>query len=379
MTAGARVAPAGAVAQVAAVLDGDLALLRSHPYDPGEPFWRAADEHHVDLLLVDTARFGGADRAWPADAQRRARSAAVDASAIRSLRDRELRRVLDVLAAAGVPCLLIKGAALAHTLYRQPHARRRSDADLLVRAEDADRVTGLLEAHGYARATEVSGDYVTSQVHLDRPDCADHRYALDVHWRIVNAHAFADAIGFDEFEASRIPVSGLGAHAWTLCTPYALALACIHRVAHHRNSDHLLWLWDVHLLASALRDAESGVFVELASRSATRAVCAHTLDAAATRFRTPAAVPLIDRVRPRPGDAKEASARFLGPGLSQADILRSDLASLGWRRGVSLLCEHLFPPATYMRSVYDQWPSVLLPAAYLHRIVRGAPKWLRRP
>jgi hypothetical protein len=379
MTAGARLEPLDAVAQVAAALGGDLDLLRAYPYDPNEPFWRAADEHHVDLLLVDEARAGGADRVWPAEAQRRARSAAVDASAMRSLRDRELRRVLDVLAAAGARCLVIKGAALAHTLYRQPHARRRSDADLLVGVDDVDRVTGVLEALGYARAPEILGEYATSQMHFDRPDCPDHRYALDIHWRLVNAHAFADAIPFEDFEASCVPVPWLGAHAWTLCAPHALALACIHRVGHHPNSDHLLWLWDVHLLASALRDDEIALFAEVASCTATRAVCAQTLDAAARSFGTPAAAALIDRVRPRPGDTKEASARFLRGGLSQADILRSDLASLGWRHGVSLLREHLFPPVTYMRSLYDRWPSVLLPAAYLHRIVCGAPKWLRRP
>lgn len=369
----------GAVAEVAAALAGDLGRLRSHPYDPDGPFWRAADEHRVDLLLVDAARASGADQAWPADAQRRARSMAVDASVMRSVRDRELHRILAAAASAGVSCLLIKGAALAHTLYRQPHTRRRSDADLLVSVEGADRLAGVLEAHGYARAAETSGDYATSQMHFDRPDCPDHRFALDIHWRIVNAHAFADAIPFLEFERSRIPVPGLGPHAWTLCTAHALALACIHRVAHHQNSDDLLWLWDVRLLATALREAESDVFVEFAARSGTRAVCAHTLEAAARRFRTPAASKLIDRVRPRRGDPEEASARFLRGGLSQADILRSDLANLGWRDGLSLLREHLFPPAPYMRSLYDRWPSVLLPAAYLHRIVCGAPKWLRRP
>lgn len=367
------------IAEVAAALAGDLDRLRAHPYDPRAPFWQTADEQHVDLLLLDFARTLGAEDAWSGDARARARAFVVDASVLRTLRDRELRRVLDRLGAAGVPCLLLKGAGLAYTRYRQPHTRRRGDADLLIRAADADRVTALLEADGYARAAEISGGYATSQMHFDRPDHPDQRYALDLHWRIVNAHAFADAIPFDEFAASRVAVTGLGALAWTLGTPHALALACIHCVAHHPNSDDLLWLWDVHLLASSMSPSESDVFVELASRSLARAVCAHTLAAAAARFHTPAAAPLIERVRLRPGDAEEPSARFLVGRLSQADILRSDLASLGWRRGAALMREHLFPPASYMRAVYDQWPAALLPAAYLHRIVCGAPKWLRRP
>ena len=367
------------IAEVAAALDGDLDRLRAHPYDPAARFWREAGEQHVDLLLIDLASRGGASDAWPAAARALARSAAVDAAAMRSLRDRELQRVVDLLADAGAACLIIKGAALAYTIYRQPHLRRRSDADLLVRAEAAADVARLLEANGYLRAAEISGDYATSQMHFDRRDAGDSRYALDVHWRIVNTHAFVDAIPFDEFAGTRQPVPGLGAHAWTLSAPHALALACIHRAAHHRNSDDLLWLWDVHRLAATLSEADVDRFVDAASRAAIRAVCADTLRAAAARFTTPSAAALVARVQPRPGDAEEASARFLDADLSLTDILRSDLASLGWRRGVSLLREHLFPPLAYMRTRYDPWPDVLLPAAYVHRIVRGAPKWLRRP
>ena len=365
-------------ASVAAALAGGDEL-RSRPYDPAAPFWQTAAAHHVDLLLLDLARRGGADRAWGDDTRGRAHRTEVDAAALRSIRDRELRRVLDRFGAEAVPCLILKGAALAYTVYRQPHTRRRSDADLLIRAADAARVTALLVAHGYVRAAEISGDYATSQMHFDRPDHPDQRFALDVHWRIVNAHAFADAVAFDEFAAARLPVPGLGAHAWTLSVPHALALACIHPIAHHPNSDDLLWLWDVHLLASAMDEADRAVFVDLASRSAARAVCAYSLTAAHAAFHTPAAAPLIDRVRPGAGDAAEASAGFLTRRLSQADILRSDLASLGWRRGAALLREHLFPSAEYMRASYARWPTALLPAAYLHRIVSGAPKWLRRP
>jgi hypothetical protein len=39
----------------------------------------------------------------------------------------------------------------------------------------------------------------------------------------------------------------------------------------------------------------------------------------------------------------------------------------------------MFPNAAYMKSMYPRWPAAALPLAYIHRIVRGAPKWLRRP
>ncbi len=124
--------------------------------------------------------------------------------------------------------------------------------------------------------------------------------------------------------------------------------------------------------------ADVDVFVDAASKLAIRAACAHTIAAAAGRFRVPSAPQLIDRVRPAAGDPVEPSARFLRGGMSQTDILRSDLSSLGWRGRAVLLREHLFPPAAYMRAQYAGWPAVLLPVAYLHRVFAGAPKWLRR-
>src|SRR5262249_41696390 len=144
--------------------------------------------------------------------------------------------------------------------------------------------------------------------------------AFDIHWRIANPQVFAAAVGYDELASRSRPVPALGPHARTLCPVDALVLACIHRVAHHGDSDDLFWLWDVHLLASALSPEDVDLLVDVASRSAMRAVCAHTLQAAFDRFATPHAEELIDRVKPPPGHEEE-SASFLAGGLRQVDIL----------------------------------------------------------
>jgi hypothetical protein len=71
---------------------------------------------------------------------------------------------------------------------------------------------------------------------------------------------------------------------------------------------------------------------------------------------------------------------FLGGGLRQVDLLRGDLLMHeGWRARLSFLGGHLFPNASYMKSIYPRWPAAVLPIAYIDRIVRGAPKWFRRP
>ena len=359
---------------LAGALRGDASVLRSHPFDPDDPFWRAAETHGVHLMLADLAQTTGAAREWPPDASARARTASIDAASVHALRERELRRVLGRLAAAGVPCLLLKGAALAHTLYPQPHLRPRRDTDVLIRRDDVTRIDALMHDAGYTRAVETSGDLASSQRHFDGPGANGSLHALDVHWRIANPQVFAHSLGYDELTASRAAVPALGPHAWTLSPAHALALACIHRVAHHPDTDRLLWSWDVHRLAAG---EEAARFIAVASKASMREVCAHTLASAASRFG--GLDDLIAHVRPDAGAQPEASARFLGRGLRQVDILRTDVAHLGWRRGATLLREHLFPSAEYMRSVYPAWPAALLPAAYVHRIVLGAPKWFRRP
>jgi len=72
------------------------------------------------------------------------------------------------------------------------------------------------------------------------------------------------------------------------------------------------------------------------------------------------------------------AAAFVGGGLRQVDILKSDLAATPWPSRLQLLREHLFPPASYMRQRFPRCPSMLLPLAYACRILVGAPRWVRR-
>lgn len=366
--------------ELAGALCGQTAVLLSRPYDPNDPFWQGAEAEGVHLLLIDVAQRTGSANVWPPGSIAQARQTTVEAVVVQDVRERELRRVLGRLAAAGVSCLLMKGAALAYTHYPRPHLRPRRDTDLLVRHEDMGRLVGALERAGYAQAIETSGEFATSQYHFEPIEPRDGLHALDVHWRIANPRVFADRVTYDRLVARRVRLPDLGPDAWTLSPGHAIVLACIHRVAHHQDSNNLLWLWDVHLLASRLSRDESDGFVDLAAQSATRAVCARGLLQAARYFATPNARELIARVQPREDRELEPSARFLGGGLRLVDLLRADLAATPrWHARLTLLREHLFPPVRYIRAAYAGWLTVFLPVAYAHRIIRGAPRWFRHP
>lgn len=336
----------------------------------------AARRHDVHLVLAQLE--GGRVQD---DGVRAALSADLRKAAIADLlREQILRRLVADLAAAGVDALLLKGSGLAYTVYRQPHLRPRRDVDLLIARTSLEAADRALAAAGWLRAVEQSSERVTTQRHYvlgGTPSVAEH---LDVHWKIAVPQVFGDTLGFAELAARAVPIAVLGPDARTLSRPDALLLACLHRVAHHQDAIDLLWLWDIHLLASGLADSERALFTDLAVRRSMRAVCVRGLELASACFATPRAGELIEGVRPAADDPFEPSVRFLGGGMRQVDVLRGDLATLsGWRARIALVAGHLFPSPAYMQSMYPRCPAVALPFAYIDRIVRGAPKWFRRP
>ena len=335
----------------------------------------AARRHRVHLVLAEIV--GG--RALN-DPIRAALVADVREAAVADLlREHALRHLLALLGASGIRALLLKGAGLAYRTYRSPHLRPRGDVDILIERADFDAVDRALVRDGWLRTVEQTRESVTTQRHYQLVTGGAITEQLDVHWKIAVPHLFGDVLGFEELAVRSVPIAALGAHAWTLSDPDALFLACVHRVAHHQDAIDLLWLWDVHLLTSRLSDAERTLFVQLAVTRSMRAVCARGIELASARFATPGAADLLAAVRPGASERPEPSVRFLGGGLRQVDLLRGDLSLLeGWRARLALLGGHLFPSAVYMQSRYPHWPAAALPFAYLHRIVRGAPKWFRR-
>ncbi len=350
------------------------AVMRGEPLPLSPELVEAARHHDLHLLIAQ-------QRASHEDGV----SGAVLATALREaaiadlFREDELRRVLGLLAAGGVKALLLKGAALAYTVYAAPHVRPRGDLDLLIAHADLEAADQALVAAGWLRAVEHDSESITTQRHYVLGGPVRFAEHLDLHWKIAVPRVFGDALGFEELASRAVQIPALGPDALALSAPDALFLACLHRVAHHGDTKNLLWLWDIHLLASSLSENERTRFADLADQRSMRAVCARGLELAETRFATPRAPDLIATLRRRAGSLDEPSARFLRGGTRQIELLGFELATAGnWRARVALVSAHLFPDAAYVRSIYPRWPAAALPLAYLDRIVRGSPKWFRR-
>jgi Uncharacterised nucleotidyltransferase len=336
----------------------------------------AACRHRVLLLLGWKLRAAGTLKDWPPEfieAFRRAERAAASADCVRHS---ELVRALTGLASAGVRVLPFKGAALAHTHYPAPHLRIRTDTDLLVAPSDVSTVEDALDRLGYIRPLQASGELVSYQSHHHKTDRRGLTHAIDVHWKISNMQALADRFTFEELWESRVPVPPLGASAFTVGGAHALLLALVHRAGHHPGSRELLWLYDLHLLASRLTPGEMLQVEELAGDRGLSQIAADGLSLAADWFGTAAADRAVGPLRYRA--AHQENAAVITGRWNQAGLLRLELGALGtWGARGRLLREHLFPPASYMRARYRLRSNLLVPGLYVWRALLGAPKWLR--
>ena len=362
-------------ALIAAALREDIAPWPAN-VPPGfdASFLGLAEEHGVAQLLSSV----GALRHWPADVQSTILRQRREAAAREIVRQQELTRVVTALADAGVRTLLFKGSALAYTHYAHPWLRPRLDTDLLVALDDRARALATLEHLGYEPSTHFGGELVTYQSPLKRVGPLGLIDCLDVHWRVANPQVFAHKFGFDELDRDAVPIPRLGAAARTLSPPHSLLIACVHRVAHHANSDRLIWLYDIRLLLERMAPPELEQVAATAAAKDLQSVLAAGVVHAREQVGFGASGPRIDRLLDARSGGAGAIAEFLNDDRAKVDDLVSDLQALpGWRPKLRLIREHLLPPAAYMRQAYGFSSPVLLPFAYALRAVTGASKWFR--
>jgi len=332
-----------------------------------------ARDHGLGPLLYHALHAAGA---WPRqpDAARRALGeTAARAALVEQLRTTHTCSVVDALGGANVQPLLFKGAALAYRHYPEPWLRPRVDTDLFIRREDIEATERMFVRLGLHRALRPRGEHVThQQTYQIAVDGLVHEY--DVHWKVWDPQVFSDVFTYDELleGAVRLPTLGNAAAPGDV---HALVIACAHRVAHHFDLDRLLWVYDIDRVARSLAASQWRAAVALAREKRLRSVCARGLALAIDYFDTP--VPPDAMTELSAAAADEPTAAYLQERLRRVDLLRSDLHALGWRGKAALLREHLFPEPSYILRSYGRTGRMLLPALYLHRIVRGAAAWFR--
>jgi hypothetical protein len=293
-------------------------------------------------------------------------------------REIELERVLGLLADADLTPLLMKGTALAYTLYPAPHLRSRCDTDLLFpdRAA-AERAWPVLQAIGYQRPYTLSGQFISHEFGCYRIDALPVSHTLDIHWKMSNFSFFAEVQTYAELAAAAQPVPSLGPQARALGEVHALLLACLHRLGHASTGqgNRLIWLYDIHLLAGHLTTSQWAFFVDIATRRGLSSLCLDGLLTAQCRLATELPTAVVTAL------SAAAASDWLTPRLLTSKVGRwfAVFRSLpNVRSRLIWLREVLFPDPHYMLMHYQTRLPRCLPLRYLLRIVTGTLKLFRR-
>jgi hypothetical protein len=322
---------------------------------------RAIVEHGVGPLVYASVRVP------------QLRNDAIHAAAYEPLRATDLAEVLSALAARGVEVLILKGTALAYDLYAEPELRPRSDTDILIARDDLPAVRETMLALGFEEHPSSGDEHGLRQSVFTRAP----GMVYDIHWAATNVPVFDAVLRFEELLPRSMALPRLGPHARALSHVDALLMACIHRVAHHHDSDRLIWLVDIDLLRERMSRDEHERFWRLAAQGRVVGVCARSIAVAdAWLVRTPHDL-AEEWLSPEELTRDEPSRVFLDREITHGGVMAASLRALPWRARLERLWQVAFPPAAFMRQRFGS-RSATLPWWYLYRGVRGVARLFRR-
>jgi Uncharacterised nucleotidyltransferase len=337
-----------------------------------------AQRESLAPLLYQITRNKGLAADLPPEVDAELRRAYLGTARCNAILFSELERLLPALAAAQVPVLLLKGAALAQPIYGNIALRPMSDLDLLVREKDLPVALRVLPAIGH----EITPPLVyRSEVML-------HRYIqvetvlTELHWSPFVPPYYHYSGLIDWVWQTALPVADdLGtSSAWTLGIEAQLLHLCGHIQLHHAEEEaKQLWLHDVAEVIVHYRDMID--WDEILSRAqeydlvlSVQHVVAQVIEAYWSRSgagsQPPVPTGVLERLstlRPSPGEqrlhALLASGNCTGFKRIWADLValpgRRAQLHFGWR--------NLFPPTGYMRACYRVPHRLLVPLYYPYR------------
>jgi hypothetical protein len=302
------------------------------------------------------------------------RNEAIRAAAQEPLRAGDVSEVLSALAAQGVKALVMKGTALAYDLYAAPELRPRGDTDLLIGRDDLDRTRSVMRELGFDELPTSGDEHGLRQTVFSRKPAM----LYDVHWSATNVPVFDAALQFDDLDTRAVALPALGSHARGLAAIDALLLACIHRIAHHHDSDRLVWLADIALLRKRMSAEEHQAFWFRAADARVVAVCARSIEAADAWF-SRERHDLAEEWLSREELAREEPSRvFLDRDITHAGVMAATMRALPWRARLERLWQLAFPPPEFIRQSFGTRNPLLLPLLYVYRALRGLTRLFRR-
>jgi hypothetical protein len=339
----------------------------------------AARQHGLAPMLYAALKAAGRMDEPPADVQQRLQRAYVLTDTANWLAFQELERLLAALSAVQADVALLKGCALAATLYPEIGSRPMGDLDLLIRREALATVQQVMAGQGYQPMQEMAGGFGQSYLQEQVFVRSGARPAqVDAHWHLTSMPYYRNRIPIEWFW-ERAVEQPLGDRLALVFTPEAQLLHLALHFALHHGSGRLMWSYDVALLlARHAAGMDWQCLADAARQFGLGLALQRTLDHVADWWGmavAPDAQARLDAVRP--GWRERVLTMVMTSPRREARVLADGLSLPGVRAKAGYWLSLAFPDRDYMRQRYRVNRPALLPLYYARRMAAGLWKLIR--
>jgi hypothetical protein len=294
----------------------------------------------------------------------------------------ELDQLLTDLRNAQLEPVVLKGMALALTVYPLPYTRPMADIDLLIDHSEVETIKRVFTARGYGdmglQNERLSA--FPSHLHVWREYPGGQRLTVEAHWNLFHESTYRD-INLDNLRA-RIQHVREGERTLLMLEPIDhLLYACGHLLVHHAYGWIAIWLLDLRLIVE--RYSASWDWSQVIARAQGLKLCgalAYWLEIAEAwcgPFLTPEIRDRLGAIVPDPEEMWYLTAAQ-GDTLRVWQVFQQRGHGRGMREKLRLYRQILFPPWTYMQYRYRARTRWLAPIYYSWRLLRAAAVSLRR-
>jgi hypothetical protein len=215
--------------------------------------------------------------------------------------------------ARGIPCLLLKGAALGAFAYGDPSLRTHSDIDLLVRPDDTKAMRKSLEARGFVREYPKNMEETLLR--------AGHALELsrggvkvEIHSTLMSKHLHID-LPIDEVWRDRITLTCVNHEVRALSPSHLVMYLAVHAAKHEWASLRLLC--DLVQLGNCLSEVDRLRAIRLGQSIHARRIMAITDELLTFFFDEPLFDPL-DRPAARTDYGSDSGSKPIALAVSRA-------------------------------------------------------------
>ncbi|BAI60960.1 hypothetical protein MCP_0888 [Methanocella paludicola SANAE] len=169
--------------------------------------------------------------------------------------DMQLKELVDVFNKENIPMIILKGSALARTLYLDPALRLCSDIDILVLPQDVVRSRTIMESLGY-KCLKKRFDISKYYYHHETYDkCSKNSMIVELHWRLIFV-PLLDIVDIRNFFYRSVKIESTNFSFETLTTIDTIIYLSLHLFLQHSKEVRLNWIYDISQLCKNLTIAD---------------------------------------------------------------------------------------------------------------------------